>query len=131
MSKEVIQQRFLFDTLDKNIKTVYRRQLEIYLDYVRKDDDRVKRPPEYLSAVENALRNPHTQISKAGDGFVASLTFPLFIRFMDMKKIANWKIYNKLVWGIIYRKTYNDISYGYSSHIAGLIKEGLVESFDV
>ncbi|MDO4779827.1 MAG: hypothetical protein Q3992_02240, partial [Bacteroides sp.] len=92
MSKEVIQQRFLFDTLDKNIKTVYRRQLEIYLDYVRKDDDRVKRSPEYLSAVENALRNPHTQISKAGDGFVASLTFPLFIRFMDMKKIANWKI---------------------------------------
>lgn len=123
MSIEALQQGFLKDALENNIKTVYERQLQIFLDYVRRGNSKIKRSPEFLRNVENYLRHPLTQNNSAGQGFIAYCRYPIFIRFMDMKRIGNWKIYNRQVWGGIYRQTMKDVNYQYSTFFYEYIKQ--------
>jgi hypothetical protein len=48
--------------------------------------------------------NPMT-VSESGEEFIFSQRIIKQLHFLDMKKFGNMKIYNRLVWGILYAQT--------------------------
>lgn len=51
-----------------------------------------------------ALSAPSFNVQQQGQGVAASSNVPMYIRFLDMKKHGNWKIYNRQIWGILYHE---------------------------
>lgn len=60
-----------------------------------------------------ALTNPRYGVSVSRNGVVGETSLPTYIRFLDMKKHGNFQIYNRQVWGILYKETYNKIKFEY------------------
>ena len=43
--------------------------------------------------------------------------YPIYIRFLDMKRKGNHRIYNRQLWGMIYRETLPELRYGFTESI--------------
>ena len=74
-----------------------------------------------------ALMHPQYRISADGPGIKAETTLPTYIRFLDMKRLGNWKIYNRQIWGILYKETLNNTKYEYrdwlKEHFPALLEQ--------
>ena len=64
-----------------------------------------------------ALSTPSYSISQAGQGVVAHTNVPMYIRFLDMKRKGNWKIYNRQIWGIMYHDVRARIRYEFQDFL--------------
>jgi hypothetical protein len=42
-----------------------------------------------------------------------------------MKKLGNMKIYNRLVWGILYAETASELMYGFSEEVKNALRRQL------
>ncbi|EOA52049.1 hypothetical protein HMPREF1214_04873 [Bacteroides sp. HPS0048] len=51
------------------------------------------------------------------------------MRFMDMKRVGNWQIYNRQVWGILYNNTINAVRYEYGKQVRDQIYARLTNAF--
>lgn len=58
-----------------------------------------------------ALQNPEMAIDTATAGITARINYPTYIRFLDMKRLGNYRIYNRPIWGILYKETFRDIRF--------------------
>lgn len=58
-----------------------------------------------------SLRNIRWGVEAMGERAVATVEYPLMLRFADMKRIGNWGVYNKPLWRSMYRDTLQDIRY--------------------
>lgn len=76
-----------------------------------------------------ALNNPKYLISNRGDGVHAELTYPLYIRFVDMRHKENWQIYNRQLWGILYRDTFVKMRYGFQQWLQKYLHNNLTEAY--
>lgn len=47
-----------------------------------------------------------------------------------MKKKGNYKIYNRQIWGILYRDTFRKMSYMYREWLSGNMKKMLQDAMD-
>lgn len=79
--------------------------------------------------LREALEGVSVQITPSGSGIKATVEYPLFIRFLDMKHIGNYRIYNRPVWGILYRETLRDIRYEFSGWLQKNFGEELAKAF--
>ena len=74
-----------------------------------------------------ALTNPRYRISPDGAGVRTETTLPTYIRFLDMKRHGNYQIYNRQVWGILYKETLQNVKYEYrdwlEKHFPELLKQ--------
>lgn len=74
-----------------------------------------------------ALTNPRYRISPDGKGLNTETILPKYIRFLDMKRNGNFRIYNRQVWGILYKETLQNIKYEYrewlEKHFPELLKQ--------
>jgi hypothetical protein len=59
---------------------------------------------------------------------MATAQVPLYICFLDMKKHGNYQIYNRQLYGILYRQVLNRIRYGYTDEIARQIRKRLIDA---
>lgn len=64
-----------------------------------------------------ALSAPKYMISNSGEGIVAEVQLPQYIRFLDMKQKGNKRIYNRQIWGILYSDTLSDVKYEFRDWI--------------
>lgn len=64
-----------------------------------------------------ALSAPSFTVQQQGQGVAASSNVPMYIRFLDMKKHGNWKIYNRQIWGILYRDVRARIRYEFDDFL--------------
>lgn len=62
-----------------------------------------------------ALSNPQYHIAQQGGELVSETTVPLMLRFLDMKHLGNYRIYNRQVWGILYHDTLQSVKYEFRS----------------
>lgn len=67
--------------------------------------------------IRDALEAVSLNISRSGEGVIARMAYPVEIRFFDMKRILNWKIYNRELWGTAYRDLLGDIKYEFEDWI--------------
>ena len=79
--------------------------------------------------LQQALASPIFSISGSGSGISAKAEYPTYLRFLDMKRLGNYRIYNRPVWGILYKETFNDIRFEFSSWLRKNLADSIRESY--
>lgn len=119
-----IKGNFFYETLVQGIRDIYRAQLRIAQNRIYQvgrerrivlGEGRAVR--ERSGALLKALNNPETTVERLGDSVRAVMNYPIYIRFLDMKKRSNFKIYNRQIWGILYKETFNKMRYELSEQV--------------
>ena len=110
---ESLKVQFLRQQVERGIREIFAAQVEIA---ARKMSH--KKQEGRSGALMDSLRSPHYTISQSGEGVEARLRITTHMRFMDMRRGGNWKIYNKQVWGILYRDVRARVRYEFEDYIA-------------
>lgn len=75
--------------------------------------------------LREALDSPDYRVEGSGGSLEASYNFPTYLRFLDMKRMGNYRIYNRPVWGILYKQTFRDLKYEFSDWLRTQVIETL------
>lgn len=120
ISDRIVKKEFIVDTLRRNAAEVRRIQLE-------KLDAAGERPRRKfdIDAVIASVRNSPQTLTESGEGFIISQKIVKQLRFLDMKRLGNMKIYNRPVWGILYGETKARLSYGFSEEVKATLRRQL------
>lgn len=78
---------------------------------------------------QQALASPTFSITGSGSGISAKAQYPTYLRFLDMKRLGNYRIYNRPVWGILYKETFNDIRFEFSAWLRKNLADSIRESY--
>lgn len=76
-----------------------------------------------------SLEAPKYSISASAGKFIVIADIVLHTRFLDMKKYGNRRIYNRQLWGILYKNALPDIKYRYGMAIKNYVGEELRSAF--
>lgn len=79
--------------------------------------------------LQQALASPTFSITGSGSGISAKVQYPTYLRFLDMKRLGNYRIYNRPVWGILYKETFNDIRFEFSAWLRKNLADSIRESY--
>lgn len=79
--------------------------------------------------LEHSLQTPDYTINPDGAGISASIVYPSYIRFLDMKRLCNYRIYNRPIWKTLYKQTLQDIRYEFSDWIRDNFGEEMLQCF--
>lgn len=86
-------------------------------------------PRSRSGRLQQALSSPTFSISGSGAGISATAQYPTYLRFLDMKRLGNYRIYNRPVWGILYKETFNDIRFEFSAWLRKNFADSIRESY--
>ncbi len=86
-------------------------------------------PRSRSGRLQQALQSPALQLSGSGSSLSATIAYLTYIRFLDMKRLGNCRIYNRPIWGILYRQTLRDIRYEFSDWLAKFVSSRLADGF--
>lgn len=81
------------------------------------------------ASLRDALEHPSYLISSNGAGVNARIDYPTYIRFLDMKQLGNYRIYNRPIWGILYKETFNNIRYEFRDWLARTFADSLSDAY--
>lgn len=118
MEAESIRAQYFRQQLEKGIRDIFEAQKAIATAKIyskgpgnrhisRKGREYYDRSGELLEA----LTNPRYGITNDGEGVRTETTLPTYIRFLDMKRHGNYQIYNRQIWGILYKETLINTKY--------------------
>lgn len=115
MDLQGLKMEYFLSMLQKGVREVFSRQAQaaqsnIYSNGNDQDEGR-------SGALREALENPRFSITTAGQGLQVIASLPEYGRFVDMKAHGNRKIYNKHLFGQLYRGTLQDIKYEFREWI--------------
>ncbi len=80
--------------------------------------------------LEDAFRRGPSKIRRVGNGVTADVTYPLSMRFADMKKMADMKIYDRPVWGYLYGELFPDIRHGFRDWLLTALRTDIDNSLN-
>lgn len=86
-------------------------------------------PRSRSGLLQQALASPTFSITGSGSGISAKAQYPTYLRFLDMKRLGNYRIYNRPVWGILYKETFNDIRFEFSAWLRKNLADSIRESY--
>ena len=136
ISDNITKQDFIVQVLERDVRNIYKAQLAIAqqnIYVVGKQLKVTKRRGAKIGvrsgALLESLENPDFMIQAQGEKFVVSAEIVKHIRFIDMKKFGNRKIYNRQVWGILYNNALKDINFNYGQAIHDVVSDALHEAF--
>lgn len=86
-------------------------------------------PRSRSGRLQQALASPTFSITGSGFGISAKAQYPTYLRFLDMKRLGNYRIYNRPVWGILYKETFNDIRFEFSAWLRKNLADPIRESY--
>lgn len=114
MDLDSAKMQYFRQQLEKGVKEIFSSQAAIASEKISQSPAMSKArqgratPGEQLM---QALNNPQYRIEDFAEGVMLTATVPVRLRILDMKRYDNWKIYNRQVWGILYRETKQNIKY--------------------
>lgn len=79
--------------------------------------------------LQKALDSPSFSITGSGSGISARAEYPTYLRFLDMKRLGNYRIYNRPIWGILYKETFRDIRYEFSDWLSKNFADSIRDSY--
>ena len=136
ISDNITKQAFIIQVLERDVRNIYKAQLAIakHNIYVSGKELKVTKRRGAKIGVRSgslleSLQNPDYLIQANGGQFIVSAGIVKHMRFIDMKKYGNRKIYNRQVWGILYNNALKDIKYNYGKSISDAVGETLREAF--
>ena len=137
ITDNITKQQFIVQVLERDIRNIYKAQLAIAKQniYIEGKQLNVKKRKGSKIGVRSgalleSLQNPDFLIQAQGDKFIVSAGIVKHMRFIDMKKFGNRKIYNRQVWGILYNNALKDIKFNYGQTISDEVGEKLREAFN-
>lgn len=86
-------------------------------------------PRSRSGRLQQALASPTFSITGSGSGISAKAQYPTYLRFLDMKRLGNYRIYNRPGWGILYKETFNDIRFEFSAWLRKNLADSIRESY--
>lgn len=127
---------FLKETLQKGIRDIFEAQRLIARKKIYQTGHervREKRDGQSMKSrsgrLMEALDNPNYLLSAdSARGLHVDLNYPIQIRFLDMKRFGNWQIYNRQIWGILFKETFIEMRYGLSDWLQKFTHDTLEES---
>lgn len=137
VTEQMTKSEFVVEVLNRDVENIYRAQLLIAEKNIRLQGASLKavkrsgkKIGERSGQLKNALQNPQYNIAGIDGKFQVQAYIPLQVRFLDMKHLGNWMIYNRQVWGILYRNSLIDIKYRYGDNIRNSVGEALRDAFN-
>jgi hypothetical protein len=124
ISEKIIKDKFIVDTVKRNLNELQSVQLKILAGA----DERIRRKFD-IPAIEQSIRSNVFSFNGSNGNFIISQRIPKQLRFLDMKKFGNLRIYNKKVWGYIYGEIAGELMYGLSEEIRKGIRKELEQAF--
>lgn len=79
--------------------------------------------------LQQALDAPQYDIQPVDQGVRVNVDYPLEIRFADMRHLGNARVYNRPIWGTLYRSTFPDIRFEFRDWLRANLKESLMEAY--
>lgn len=136
ISEGISKQEFIIQVLQRDINNIYKAQLAIARQNIYVEGKALKTKKRGGSKIGirsgsllNSLENPDYVIQASGDKFVVSAGIVKHMRFIDMKRYGNRRIYNRQVWGILYNNSLRDIRSGYGKELQDFVGEALHQAF--
>lgn len=141
MNEDLIKQEFIRERVEKDIRAIFEAQLLIARERIYTRTRYSKEGRSFYqeqgtgatldrdSLLLKALETPQCKIEASGNGIISTSNIPMYMRFMDMKRVGNWQIYNRQVWGILYNNTINAIRYEYGKQVRDQIYARLANAF--
>ena len=132
MDTEKLDVQFIDEILKEGIKNVfYAQRLIADNRYQQGDRQKSGKPIQGRSGqLRRSLVSPDYLISRDGNGVRAKLNYPIQIRFVDMKRLGNWKIYNRQLWGILYKETFVKMRYAFYGWLYEFTKRVVAQSYE-
>ncbi len=127
MEIEGLKIQYLKDQIERGIQSVFEKQRMIASADISISERR--RGASRGADLMASINNPDYLISSDGSGVRAHITYPIQIRFLDMKHLGNKRIYNRPIWGTLYRETLADIRYEFRDWLQKRFKDSIAESF--
>ena len=105
-----IRDAFFRRTIERDFKTVLQRQVETAKKRVcgggkTRQTGRLR---SFLSSGSILISTNPVSVR---------INYPIYIRFLDMRKNGNLRIYNRQLWGMIYRETLPELRYGMTKEV--------------
>ena len=128
-------EEFVMRVLERDARNIYRSQLLIVSRRVYlsgrdlKATQRRKGIGRRTGRLGESLSNPDFVVQANGSKFVIQSNYPLYIRFLDMKRKGNFAVYNRQIWGILFNNALKDIRDKYGSYISNSVQLALEEAF--
>jgi len=113
MTTESLKVQYLRQQVDRGIREIFAAQVEIAARKISHSKQNSR-----TGALMDSLRSPRYTITQSGEGVEAHVRILTYMRFMDMRKVGNWKIYNRQVWGILYHDVRARVRYEFEDFIA-------------
>lgn len=132
ISKTFIKQQTIVNLLNKDLQTIHDNQHTIAYNQIF-SDERLKNTEQarvdfntkkYAWLLKYVNQKPNF-VQASGDTFIAVNNLPMQLRFLDMKKFGNWRIYNAELWGVLYNNSFYAIKYTIGDDIARMMEDQL------
>ena len=134
-SDNISQAEFVRKILERDVRNIYKAQQLIVAQriYLSGKDLKAKKRKKGLNRqsgkLENSLTHPDYYLRAEGEEFTVAALYPVYIRFLDMRRLGNWKVYRYPVWGILFNNTWRTIAYEYGNEIRDYVGDALNAAF--
>lgn len=115
-----IRDEFFRRVLERDFNAIKQRQLEIANQRIYNQPNK-RVTGDLRSFLSSGIIPADAETDDYG-GVSIRLNYPIQIRFLDMKKNGNIKIYNRQIWGKVYNETLPELKHGLDEEIAEYIR---------
>ena len=136
ITDQMTKSQFVVDTLNRDVQNIFKAQQLIVEKNTRlqgKDLKKVQgrgRIGSRSGRLLASVQNPKHNIVGINGSFQLEAYVPLHMRFLDMKRIGNWKIYNRQIFGILYRNSMRSIRFGYGRDMHDILSNELDKALE-
>ncbi|WP_352422277.1 hypothetical protein [Proteiniphilum sp.] len=136
ISDRITKSEFVIQVLERDVKNIFNAQLLIARQNIYIKGRALKKEKRGGNIIGRktgrlleSLENPDYVIAQRDDKFIVSSGIVKHMRFLDMKRLGNRKIYNRQVWGILYNNSLRDLRQGYGKELYDFVGAALSEAF--
>lgn len=128
MDIESVKGQYFRQQLEKGIRDIFAAQAAVASEKLGRGSG-ASISSGRSGALMESLTNPRYRISDNGGGVEAEVELLTYVRFLDMRRHGNYRIYNRQVWGILYHETMANIKYEFRDWLRKRFPE-LLKQFD-
>lgn len=125
MNDDTLVTKYFTEYIQRGFRKIFAKQRNIAANKIYGNQI----PRSRSGRLQKALESPLLNIIQGASGITAAVNYPTYIRFLDMKRIGNYRIYNRPIWGILYKETFSDIRYEFRQWLTQYLKTEISESY--
>ena len=138
ITDDIIKMQFITKVVNEDMIAIRQAQKRIFYENVYavgKDLVKQTRKGRTLAQgshadIENYLNSAPASIVSTATGAISLQEMPITLRFLDMKKKGDWRIYNAQLWGILYNNSLRRIRYETGEAISEQTAKLLQDTFN-